>query len=68
MQKRHQIVEGLAKCVSNQGMEKDLSIGDIVYVREISNMRGHCVVLRNKKSPLVGYHLDRFEVLKEDRT
>jgi hypothetical protein len=47
-------------------MEKVLRCGEVVYVREIPNMRGHCVVLRNKKPPLVGYHLDRFKILGPD--
>ena len=47
-------------------MEQDLEIGQVVYLREIPNMQGHCVVLRNGKPPLVGYHLDRFELLGKD--
>jgi len=31
-------------------------------------MRGHCVVLRNKRTPLVGYHLDRFTLLEVHET
>lgn len=58
--------EGMARCISNEGMENDLNVGEVVYIREIPNMGGHCVVLRNMKVPLVGYHLDRFELLKED--
>jgi hypothetical protein len=58
--------EGLARCMYNDGMEDDLQIGEVVYLREIPNMGGHCIVLRNKKVPLVGYHLDRFQLLSED--
>ena len=58
--------EGMARCICNAGMEKELRIGEVVYLREIPNMGGHCVILRNMKLPLVGYHLDRFEILSED--
>ena len=58
--------EGMARCTCNDGMEHDLQIGEVVYLREIPNMGGHCVILRNKKTPLVGYHLDRFELLDKD--
>jgi hypothetical protein len=60
--------EGLARCLCNKGMERDIRVDDVVYVREIPNMPGHCVVLRNKKPPMIGYHLDRFEILDEDET
>ena len=60
------LAEGLARCVNNAAMEQDLEIGQVVYLREIPNMQGHCVVLRNGKPPLVGYHLDRFELLGKD--
>jgi hypothetical protein len=65
-QKHCELVEGMARCVFNAGMEKEIQLNDVVYVREISNMRGHCVILRNKKLPLIGYHLDRFELLKDE--
>ena len=58
--------EGMARCVSNEGMAGDLKVGEIVYLREIPNMGGHCVILRNEKMPLVGHHLDRFELLDDD--
>jgi hypothetical protein len=58
--------EGMARCISDEGMRGDLKIGEVVYIREIPNMRGHCVILRNERMPLVGYHLDRFELLDED--
>ena len=60
------LVEGLAKCTYNDGMEDDLSVGEIAYVREIPNMPGHCIILRTGKLPLVGYHLDRFELVQEE--
>ena len=56
----------MARCMCNDGMEGDLQIGEVVYLREIPNMPGHCVLLRNKRAPLVGYHLDRFQLLSED--
>jgi hypothetical protein len=57
--------EGMARCICNDGMEGDLKVGEVVYLREIPNMGGHCVILRNRKMPLVGYHLDRFQLLDE---
>jgi hypothetical protein len=60
--------EGMARCTCNDGIEDDLQIGEVVYLREIPNMAGHCVILRDKKAPLVGYHLDRFELLAENET
>ena len=59
--------EGMARCISNEGMADDLKVGEIVYIREIPNMGGHCVILRNNEMPLIGYHLDRFELLDEDK-
>ncbi len=66
--KHRTLIEGMARCVSNDGMVKELRVGEVYYVREIPNMRGHCVVLRNKGTPLVGYHLDRFTLLEEHET
>jgi hypothetical protein len=59
-------VEGMARCTYNDSMAEELEVGGVYYVREIPNMRGHCIVLRNGEAPLVGYHLDRFELMKED--
>jgi hypothetical protein len=64
--KRRSLVEGMARCTFNDKMEDDLEVGGVYYVREIPNMRGHCVVLSNGKMPLIGYHLERFELLDED--
>lgn len=58
------LVEGLARCVNNEALPM-LEIGEIVYVRELSNLRGHCIVLANNRLPIVGYHLDRFELLDD---
>ncbi|HEY4003376.1 MAG TPA: hypothetical protein VGO93_31200 [Candidatus Xenobia bacterium] len=55
-------LEGMAVCIDNEGIEHDMEIGDSVYVREIPNMRGHCVVLRDGQPPLVGWHLSRFRL------
>jgi hypothetical protein len=63
--KKDRLLEGMAKCICNDKMERDLKLGEVYYIKEIPNMRGHCVVLRNKKTPLIGYHLDRFELLQE---
>ena len=65
-ERRPDLAEGMARCVCNDAMADELEVGEAVYVREIPNMGGHCVILRNKKPPLVGYHLDRFELLEED--
>jgi hypothetical protein len=64
--KKNRLIEGMAKCLCNMQMEKDLKIDEVCYIREIPNMEGHCVVLRNKKPPLIGYHLDRFELLPNE--
>ena len=56
-------LEGMARCLCADGLGKDIAVGDVVYVREIPNMLGHCIVLKNGAQPLVGFHLDRFELL-----
>lgn len=58
------MVEGMAKCINNEGLA--IPEGCVAYIREIPNMPGHCIVLRDGEAPLVGYHLDRFQLLKED--
>ncbi|MCC6123727.1 MAG: hypothetical protein IT426_02090 [Pirellulales bacterium] len=62
---RRRLIEGMAECICNEGMEKELKLGEGCYIKEIPNMQGHCVILRNKKTPLVGYHLDRFKLADE---
>lgn len=62
---RHGPVEGMATCVDNRGLEEVMQVGDTCYVREIPNLRGHCVILRSGQPPVVGWHLERFE-LHED--
>lgn len=59
------LVEGRAEVVTPEGIP-GLVRGEICYIREIPNMRGHVVILRNNKPSLVGYHLDRFRLLTED--
>lgn len=56
-------LEGMARCLNAEGLDAALQEGDLVYVREIPNMPDHCIVLKNGCNPLVGYHLDRFELL-----
>ena len=60
------LVEGLAKCLDSAGIEKKIKKGEVVYIKEISNMPGHCVVIKTGKLPIVGYHLDRFRLLSKD--
>ena len=64
--KKRKLKEGMAKVVFNGMLEDDLTMGEVVWLREIKKMRGHCVVLRNNKTPIVGIHLDRFKMLKRD--
>jgi hypothetical protein len=59
--------EGLAECLYNDGIENFVQVGEVVYVREIPNMQGHCVVVANGKPPIVGYHLDRFRILPQEK-
>ena len=54
---------GLARCCSAEGMEHCLELGTLYYIREIPNMRGHVVALTSGSDPVVGVHLERFEML-----
>lgn len=54
--------EGLAVCVDNEGMEHLLKLGETVYLRELPNMRGHCLILAEGRHPIFGYHLERFRM------
>ena len=63
-EKRTKLKEGLAEVVFNRTLGEDLVLGERGWLREIKNMRGHCIVLRHNKMPLVGIHLDRFRMLK----
>jgi hypothetical protein len=63
-EKKAKLKEGLAEVVFNRMLEEELVLGERVWLREIKNMRGHCIVLRHNKLPLVGIHLDRFRMLK----
>ena len=57
------LVRGLARCVYVEGLEHCLVSGALYYVREIPNMRGHVVALTSGANPVVGVHLERFELL-----
>lgn len=56
-------LEGLARCRNNALMEELLNEGQIVYLKELEAFPGHCIVFRNASTPLIGYDLDRFEML-----
>jgi hypothetical protein len=57
------LVRGPARCVCAEGMEELLTESEIYVIREIPNVLGHVVVFRPAKSPLVGIHLERFELV-----
>lgn len=60
-------MEGLATCCDNAGMEADIDKGDVFYVREIPNMSGHVLAIRQRDSRIwVGLHLERFELTNAD--
>lgn len=59
------LVRGYARCVYNDAMEDYLTEGEHYLIREIPNMMGHVLVLRNGELPLVGIHLDRFELVSD---
>ena len=63
-EKKGKLKEGLAEVVFNRMLEEELTRGERVWLREIKKMRGHCIVLRHNRMPLVGIHLDRFRMLK----
>lgn len=58
--------EGLAVCVWSDGVEGDLGLGQIVYVREIPGSGGLCVAWRHRRPPLVGLDRGRFRMLRRD--
>ena len=57
------LVRGIARCVDSDGMEYCLVKEALYYIREIPNMRGHVVALTSGSNPVVGAHLERFELL-----
>jgi len=63
--KKVKLLEGLAECIDCDGVGRLVKKGEVVYIREIPNMKGHCIILKNAKTPLVGYHIDRFRLLKD---
>ena len=50
------------------GIEASLIEGDHVYIKEIPNMPGHCIVFQHGQNPLIGIHIERFRILSEDET
>ncbi len=58
------LARGLATCHYVDGFEKHLTLDEIYLIREIPNVPGHIVVFRPGRTPLVGIHLDRFELLQ----
>ena len=56
---------GLAHCTFVEGMEQCLTLGELYYIREIPNMKGHVLALCRGGIPVVGAHLERFEFLRE---
>lgn len=59
------LVMGMAKCISAEAIP-ELEEGKMYFIQEIPNMRGHAVVLGHLSKPLVGIHLDRFELYDGD--
>jgi len=55
------LARGLARCLWAKGFEDILQEGAEYFIREIPNMPGHVVVL-GAGVPLVGIHLERFEL------
>lgn len=56
------LAEGRARCRDNTGYEDVLEVGDEVYLREIPNAPGRCLVVGDRSDPLLGVPLDRFEL------
>ena len=59
------LVRGRARCVYADGLESLLTESESYIIREIPNMLGHVVVFRPSTSPLVGIHLERFELFTQ---
>ncbi len=38
----------------------------LIFVGEISNMKGHCIISRKNGKLVIGYHTDNFVELTED--
>lgn len=60
-----QLARGYARCFWADGMENVMVEDGLYYIREIPNMMGHVVALRDGGLPLVGVHLHRFEMVGE---
>ena len=59
------LVRGYARCISSYAMEHCMIEGALYYIREIPNRMGHVLALRPGDMPLVGVHLDRFELVPD---
>lgn len=57
------LAEGRARCTDNTGYEDVLEVGDLVYLRELPNLPGYCLVVRHLDAPLLGLPCDRFELV-----
>ena len=69
------MIEGMAEVKDGWSMssydpstdiETSLMEGDRVYIKEISNMPGHCIVFQTGQPPLIGIHIERFRILSQD--
>lgn len=57
------LARGAARCLMVDGLEELLNESETYVIREIPNMLGHGVVFRASGPPLVGIHLERFELI-----
>lgn len=55
-------LEGQALCVDNTGYEEILEVGDRVYLRELPNAPGRCLVVREREGCLLGVPTERFRL------
>ena len=58
-----EIVRGAAHCTYLEALEDRLNDRDTYHITEIPNMMGHVVIMTNNQPPMVGYHLERFDLL-----
>jgi len=59
--KESNMIEGMAEVVDPiDGLKK----GEYVYIKQIPGQGNTCVVIRNGFFPIVGLHIDRFNLLK----
>lgn len=57
-------LEGLALCVDPTVREAELTIGELVAVRQLPNDPTRCVVYRHRRQPLVGLPRDAFRLVE----